>query len=63
MSPADEATEGVLAHLERERGMVVVVERTQSLMPLDSQSEPLRDPLNGQVAKLLQFKSIHNYEL
>ena len=63
MSSADEAAEGVAAHLERERGMMVVVERTQALMPLDSQSEPLRDPLNGQVAKLLKFKLIHNCQL
>ena len=43
--------------------MMIVVKRTQALMPLDSQSKPLRDPLNGQVAKLLKFKLIHNCQL
>ena len=44
--------------------MVVVVERAQRLVPHHLESESLRDPLDGQVAKLLKFKSIHNnYEL
>ena len=61
--PAHEASKGVAAHLKRHRGMMVVVERTQALMPLDSQSEPLRDFLNGKVAKLLQFILFHKKTL
>ena len=43
--------------------MMVVVERTEALMPHDVESKSLRDPLYRKVAKLLQFKSIHNYSL
>ena len=61
--PTNEATEGVLAHLERERGMVVVVERTERLVPHHPHSEPLRDPLDGKAAKLLQFILFHKKTL
>ena len=40
--------------------MMVVVKRTEALMPTDMESESLCDPLNGQVAELLKFYSIHN---
>ena len=53
--PADEAAVAVPAHRERQRGMVVVVERTQGFVPHNLESKSLRDALNGQVAKLLQF--------
>ena len=43
--------------------MMVVVKRAEAFMPLYMESKSLRDPLNGQVAKLFDFKSIHNYEL
>ena len=56
---AHEASERVLAHLKRKRGVVVVVERTERLVAHHPQSEPLRDPLYRKVAKLLQFKLIH----
>ena len=35
--------------------MMVVVEWAQCFMPRDPQSKSLCDPLNGQVAELLQF--------
>ena len=40
--------------------MMVVVERAEALVPHYLESKPLCDPLNGQVAELLQFKLIHN---
>ena len=43
--------------------MMVVMKGAQRLMPHHVESKSLRDPLNGQVAKLFDFKSIHNYEL
>ena len=38
---------------------MVVVERAQAFMSHDLESKSLRDCLNGQVAKLLKFKLIH----
>ena len=35
--------------------MMVVVEWAQCFMPRDPQSESLCDPLDGEVAELLQF--------
>ena len=43
--------------------MMVIVERTERLMPHDLHSKSLGDPLDGEVAELLKFLSIHNYEL
>ena len=40
--------------------MMVVVERTERLVPSDLESESLRDPLDGKVAKLLKFMIFHN---
>jgi hypothetical protein len=34
---------------------MVVVERAQAFMSRNLESKSLRDPLNGQVAKLLKF--------
>ena len=59
--PADEAAEGVASHVEGERGVVVVVEGAEGFVLPELEPQPLRDPLNGKVAKLLQFKLIHNY--
>ena len=56
---ADKTSERVLAHLERHRGVVVVVERAEAFMSRNSEPEPLRDPLDGEVAKLLKFEFIH----
>jgi len=42
---------------------MVIVERAQAFMSRNLESKPLRDPLNGKVAKLLKFKLIHNYQL
>ena len=41
--------------------MAVLVKRAEAFMPLYMESKSLRDPLNGQVAKLLQFEFIHSY--
>ena len=40
--------------------MMVVVKRAEAFMPLYMESKSLRDPLNGQVAKLLQFILFHS---
>ena len=40
--------------------MMVVVKGAQRLMPHHMESKSLRDPLNGQVAKLLQFILFHS---
>ena len=39
--------------------MMVVVERAQTFMPRDPQSKSLCDPLDGEVAELLQFILFH----
>ena len=39
---------------------MVVMERTQAFMSRNLESKSLRDPLNGQVAKLLKFEFIHD---
>ena len=57
---ADEAAEGVLADLKRQTCVVVVMKRAEALVAHHPQSESLRDPLNRQVAKLLQFKFINH---
>ena len=62
VSATSEATVRVASHRERERGMMVVVERTQRLVPHDLESESLCDPLNREVAELLKFYSIHSID-
>ena len=52
MSPADEAAEGVLAHLERERGVYQLFTFLK-----------LRNVLDGKVAELLQFILFHKKTL
>lgn len=60
MRPTDKAAEGVPAPMERHAGVVVVVERTEAFMPgVHAESQSLRDPLNREVAKPLQFLFIH----
>ena len=54
VSTTGEATVRVASHRERERGVMVVVEGTQRFVPHDLESESLCDPLNGEVAELLQ---------
>ena len=49
------AAVAIAANGERQRGVVVVVERAERLVPHDAESKSLRDPLNGEVAKLLKF--------
>ena len=43
--------------------MMVVMKRAQTFVSNHVESKSLRDCLNGQFAKLFDFKSIHNYEL
>ena len=57
--PAHEAAIAVPAHRERQRGMMIVVERTQALVPHHPESKSLCDPLNRQVAELLKFILFH----
>ena len=58
---ADEAAEGVLTHLERQAGVVIGMKRAETFMMRNLESKSLCDPLNGEVAELLKFYSIHNY--
>ena len=41
--------------------MMIVVERAERLVPFDRQSKPLRDSLDGELAKLLKIYSIHTF--
>ena len=41
--------------------MMIVVERTERLVPFDRQSKSLRDSLNGEFAKLLKLDSIQTF--
>ena len=50
---ADEAPIGVLPHVKRQACVVVVVKRTQSLMPAHLEPQPFRDLLDGEVAEHL----------
>jgi hypothetical protein len=47
MRPTDEATEGVAPRAERQTGMMVLMERAQTFVAHDAQTESLGDPLNG----------------
>ena len=40
--------------------MMVIMKGTKALMARNSESESLCDPLNGEVAELLQFLSFHS---
>ena len=42
--------------------MMIVMKRTQAFMVAHVESKSLRDPLDGKVAKLLQFESSHNLD-
>jgi hypothetical protein len=58
--PAHKASVCILAHLKREAGVVVSMERAQSLMMHNPQSKSLCDSLYGEFAELLKFVFIHN---
>lgn len=60
---ACKAMVGILLEVERQTGVVVIVERTQRLMPHNIQSEALRNPLNRKAAKLIKFKSVNHPHL
>ena len=60
--PAAPAAEGVAADGEREAWLVVVVEWAEALVSADVEPEPLRDPLDWEVAKLLKFEFIHIFK-
>ena len=55
MRPAGKAAERVPARAERQAGMMVIVERTERLVPHNLHSKSLGDPLDGEVAELLKF--------
>ena len=55
MSLAGKAAERIPAHRERQRGMMIVVERAETFMPHNPESKSLCDPLNRKVAELLKF--------
>jgi hypothetical protein len=59
MRPTDEATEGVAPRAERQTGMMVLMERAQTFVAHDAQTETLGDPLDRKVAELLYFVSLH----
>ena len=48
---------------EGQARMVIVVEGAEAFVALDPESKSLRDPLDGKVAKLLQFILFHNCQL
>ena len=41
--------------------MMIIVKRAEAFVVRNLESKSLCDPLNGQVAKLLQFEFIHSY--
>ena len=41
--------------------MMIVMKRAQTLMSAHTQSEPLRDPLYREIAKLLKFIFFHYF--
>ena len=56
---AHKASAGVPLNVVDEAGVMIVVEGAQTLVPRHAQSHSLGDPLNGQVAELLNFISFH----
>ena len=57
------ATAAVPPRVEREAGMVVVVKGTERLVPLHHHPHLLGDPLNRQVAQLLNLIFLHKISL
>ena len=43
--------------------MMIVMEGAEALVARNSETESLGDPLNGEVAELLQLKSVHHFDL
>ena len=43
--------------------MMIIMERAQTLVARNSETESLGDPLNGEVAELLYLKSVHHFDL
>ena len=50
---ADKAAAVVLPYMKREARMMIIMERAQTLVVRNSETESLGDPLNGEVAELL----------
>ena len=61
LSPAHKTMIHILSGAIRQTGVTVGMKRTETLVALYAESKSLGDPLNGQVAKLLQFILIHNH--
>ena len=57
--PAGPTAEGVPRDGEGEAWLVVVVEGAEALVSADLEPQPLRDPLDWEVAKLLKLELIH----
>ena len=53
--PANETSEGILAHPERKARVAVLMERAEALVHLHVESKSLCDPLDGEVAELLKL--------
>ena len=62
MCVASKATIGVLAHVVRHTGVMIVMKWTEALVPRYAQPQPLRHPFHGQLAELLYSFSIHNFK-
>lgn len=58
---AHKASAGVASGVVDEAGVMIVVERAEALVPRHAQSYSLGDPLNGQVAELLNFIFFHKH--
>ena len=58
---AHKASAGVAPGVVDEAGVMIVVERAEALVPRHAQSYSLGDPLNGQVAELLNFIFFHKH--
>ena len=49
--------------MKREARMMIIMERAQTLVVRNSETESLGDPLNGEAAELLSLKSVHHFDL
>ena len=60
---AHKAFVGVPPHVEGERRMAVGMKRTECLVFLHLQSEPLRHSLDGEIAEFIEFKLFHHFTI
>ena len=62
-SPTHKAAVGVGLYTERQTGVAVGMKWTKTFVMLYAKSKSLGDPLNRQVAELLQLYLIHNFTI